>query len=212
MGRGIQLPTILRDGGESLLPLPALLLSTALLLSALPHRGAGTVYMTPEVATASAFPAADRLEEIRLELTQQERATLSREVGHPEPPGPVVFVRHRVGDRILGYSVIQDGMGKHEPMTFMVVLDPGGSVLKVAMLVYRESRGGEVAQERWLKQFVGKHAGDSLKVGRDVVNYAGATISSQAVARGVRRACLLFPKVEKVPGRASPPTGKGSTP
>jgi hypothetical protein len=168
--------------------------------------------MTPEAATASAFPAADRREEVRLALSPGERAELSRELGRPEPPGPAVFVCHRSGERILGYSLIQDGMGKHEPMTFMVVLDPGGTVIRVAMLVYRESRGGEVAQERWLKQFAGKHAGDSIKVGRDVVNYAGATISSQTVAWGVRRACLLFPRVAKVSATGSPSGGKAGAP
>jgi hypothetical protein len=67
-----------------------------------------------------------------------------------------------------------------------------GKVTDVIILVYRESRGAEVRDPRFLKQFRGKTRRDSVQVDRDILNYSGATLSSQALARGVRKALTLF--------------------
>ncbi len=55
------------------------------------------------------------------------------------------------------------------------------------ILVYREPYGGEVAYEPWRRQFRGKTAADSLRVGREIRSISGATISVHAVTLGVRR-------------------------
>src|SRR5581483_6621709 len=51
----------------------------------------------------------------------------------------------------------------------------------------RESYGGEVAYESWRRQFRGKRAADSLRVGREIRGISGATISVHAVTLGVQR-------------------------
>jgi hypothetical protein len=56
---------------------------------------------------------------------------------------------------------------------------------------YRESRGGEVREQRFLRQFRGKRERDAIQVNNDIVNYTGATLSSQAIARGVKKALAL---------------------
>jgi FMN-binding domain len=56
---------------------------------------------------------------------------------------------------------------------------------------YRESRGGKVKEQRFLSQFHGKTSDDPIRVNQDIVNYTGATLSSYAIARGVRRALAL---------------------
>jgi Na+-translocating ferredoxin:NAD+ oxidoreductase RnfG subunit len=44
-----------------------------------------------------------------------------------------------------------------------------------------------VAYEAWRKQFRGKTSAAPLQVGKDIRNVSGATISANAVTRGVRR-------------------------
>ncbi len=56
------------------------------------------------------------------------------------------------------------------------------------VLVYREPYGGEVAYEAWRRQFRGKSAADSLRVGREIRVISGATISVNAITLGVKRA------------------------
>lgn len=90
-------------------------------------------------------------------------------------------------DSLLGFAAVDDVLGKDQPITFLVAIDPADRLKDVDILVYREPYGGEVAYEPWRRQFRGKSAGDSLRVGREIRSISGATISVHAVTLGVRR-------------------------
>jgi hypothetical protein len=89
---------------------------------------------------------------------------------------------------LLGFAQVRNVKGKDQPITYLVATDSADALRDIDILVYREPRGGEVAYEPWRKQFRGKTAGAPLQVGRDIRNISGATISSNSVTRGVRRA------------------------
>ncbi len=90
-------------------------------------------------------------------------------------------------DSLLGFAVVGNVLGKDQPITFLVAIDPTDRLKDVDILVYREPYGGEVAYEPWRRQFRGKGTGDSLRVGREIRSISGATISVHAVTLGVRR-------------------------
>lgn len=90
-------------------------------------------------------------------------------------------------DSLLGFAAVDNVLGKDQPITFLVAMDPDDRLKDVDILVYREPYGGEVAYEPWRRQFRGKDAGDSLRVGREIRSISGATISVHAVTLGVRR-------------------------
>lgn len=98
-----------------------------------------------------------------------------------------VVLRVSRGDSLLGFARVGNVIGKDQPITFLVAVDPSDRLKDIDILVYREPYGGEVAYEPWRKQFRGKTAADSLRVGRDIRSISGATISVQAVTAGVRR-------------------------
>ena len=85
------------------------------------------------------------------------------------------------------YYVITDEIGKYRQITFMVGVTPDLRVRDVAVMVYRESRGGEVRRKRFLSQYRGKTAGSAIDVGRDIINISGATISVRSLNAGVKR-------------------------
>ena len=89
---------------------------------------------------------------------------------------------------LLGFAEVRNVKGKERPITYLVAVDPIGATRDIDILVYREERGGEVANEAWRKQFRGKTAADPLQVGKDIRNISGATISSNSVTRSVRQA------------------------
>jgi Na+-translocating ferredoxin:NAD+ oxidoreductase RnfG subunit len=89
---------------------------------------------------------------------------------------------------LLGFAEVRNVKGKERPITYLVAVDSAGATRDVDILVYREPRGGEVANEAWRKQFRGKTAADPLQVGKDIRNISGATISSNSVTRSVRQA------------------------
>ena len=90
-------------------------------------------------------------------------------------------------DSLLGFAAVGNVLGKDQPITFLVAIDPADRLKDVDILAYREPYGGEVAYEPWRRQFRGKSAGDSLRVGKEIRSISGATISVHAVTRGVRR-------------------------
>jgi Na+-translocating ferredoxin:NAD+ oxidoreductase RnfG subunit len=100
----------------------------------------------------------------------------------------VEVLRVAKGGTLLGFAEVRNVKGKERPITFLVAVDSAGATRDVDILVYREPRGGEVANDAWRKQFRGKTAADPLQVGKDIRNISGATISSNSVTRSVRQA------------------------
>jgi hypothetical protein len=94
--------------------------------------------------------------------------------------------------RITGRAVIGSEVGKHLPITYIVGLSPEGRVTRVEMMVFREVRGWEAKERRFMEQFEGKGREDELMIGRGIRNVTGATLSSQAIAKGVRRSLELW--------------------
>lgn len=90
-------------------------------------------------------------------------------------------------DSLLGFAAVGNVLGKDQPITFLVAIDPADRLKDVDILVYREPYGGEVAYEPWRRQFRGKGASDSLRVGKEIRSISGATISVHAVTLGVKR-------------------------
>jgi thiamine biosynthesis lipoprotein len=89
------------------------------------------------------------------------------------------------------FAIVMNEIGKSEPITFMVGINDQGKVTEVVIMVFRENRGWEVKEKRFLNQFKGKTVRSPIRVEEDIINYTGATLSSKAVARGVKRALAL---------------------
>lgn len=150
-----------------------------------------TVFQTHDDAVAEAFAHADTTWTETWVPTSAERAALESTLDEPVPEASFTFHRGRYGSRDLGWAVVLDEIGLHEPITHLIHIDADGMVGDVQVLVFRETRGDAVKRPRFLKQFRGKGRRDRLRVGRDVDAVTGATYSSKAITRGVRKALLL---------------------
>jgi hypothetical protein len=126
-------------------------------------------YLTIDAAQKLAFPAANRFVE----------------------NGGMTW-KAQAGDKLLGLFVVDHVIGKHLYIDYAVALDPTGRVMRVEILQYRESYGGEIREPGWLAQFVGKTSGNPLKVGGDIRNISGATLSSLHVTEGVKRILATY--------------------
>jgi len=99
-----------------------------------------------------------------------------------------VVLRISRADSLLGFAQVRNVIGKDQPITFLVAIDPSDRLKDVDVLVYREPYGGEVAYESWRKQFRDKSVSDSLIVDRTIRSISGATISVNSVTAGIRLA------------------------
>jgi len=92
----------------------------------------------------------------------------------------------------LGYVVVDDVIGKFELISYAVGLGTDGTVRQIEVLSYRESHGHEIRLPAWRKQFVGKGASAPIRVGEDIANISGATLSCSHVTEGVKRIVALI--------------------
>ena len=93
---------------------------------------------------------------------------------------------------MLGWFVLDEVIGKHEFITYVVALLPDGAVKGVDILDYRETHGGEIKNERWRAQFSGKKAGDAFKLDDDIKNISGATLSCKNITNGGKRIVATY--------------------
>jgi hypothetical protein len=150
-----------------------------------------TQYMSVEQAQRLAFPRADRFVEANIVYRPADVAAIERLSGQKVRTRGEQVWRAEAGGRLLGFFILDYVIGKHEVIDYAVALDPTGRVLRVEVLEYRESYGGEIANKDWLAQFTGKGIRDSLVPGQDIRIISGATLSSRHVTEGIKRVLAI---------------------
>jgi thiamine biosynthesis lipoprotein len=155
------------------------------------HACDAQTFQTEEQALRSLYGGC-RVDRQDKTLSEQDRQALSKATGMYFPEAAFTFLVTQRDGRVLGYNLVMNEIGKSEPITFMVAMSPEYRVVDVLVMVFRESRGSEIREKRFLRQFQGKRMGDPLTINNDIVNYSGATLSSKAITRGVKRALALL--------------------
>lgn len=175
----------------SALPCSALA-ATAVVAAALPVTAYAVDYMTPQQAQQALFPQADRFEvrEIRLDAAQMQ--AMATRYGVPARSAQWKVLEATQAGKRLGWVVIDNVVGKFELITYAVGIAADGSVRQVEILSYRESHGGEVRLPAWRQQFVGKTAQSPIKVGSDIANISGATLSCTHLTEGIKRIAAVI--------------------
>ncbi len=165
--------------------------------AALPAAPAFAVeYLTFEQAQAALFPEAQSFEVREFTLDESARQSLQARVGMPVRSRWVLRLARR-GDQVVGAAVVDDVIGKFDRITFAVGVGTDGALRQVEILAYRESHGQEVRLKRWREQFVGKAGASPLRVGDDIANISGATLSCQHVTDGVRRIVAVVEQIQR---------------
>jgi hypothetical protein len=162
------------------------------LAAAAPLRAQAGVLLSEREALHEVFPEAAGVAETDFRPSPQERAAmaagLKREV--PDAAFPILLV-YDASHRFVGYALVTEERGKYRPITFLVGITPELKVKDTAVMVYRESRGGEVRSHRFLRQYRRKTSRDPIRTNRDIVNISGATISVHSMNAGVRKALMV---------------------
>ena len=164
---------------------------TLLMLPGATHQGASSqVLMTTEAALELFFPGLT-VERRTLFLDEHQQATVqSRAKAVVESRIITYYVARRQED-IEGYAFLETNTVRTMPETFLVVVRPDSTVAGVEILAFHEPTD-YLPGARWLSSFIGQQLSDRLWVKREIPNITGATLSSQAITRGVRKAMALF--------------------
>lgn len=171
--------------------LVSLLLLVTFPLLALAQEG---VFLKEAEAPKAVFPEATSFDRKVIASSAELREMIGRRMGRTKTSlwedSYTTFLAKKA-DQILGYGVIVEEIGKHRPITFIVGVEKDGKIRDIAVMVYREPYGGEVRDKRFLAQYEGKDPRAPLLPHRDIVNITGATLSVEAIGRGVKKAMAI---------------------
>ena len=149
------------------------------------------IYFTEDEAAKVMFPDSENIRREILTLTSEQKEFIEQRIGwkFPETSFPVYLGQTQ--GKIDGYAIVQNTIGKHRPITYMVGVDAEGEVTNFEVLVYREARGNEISKKRFNYQYQGKDARDPIRINRDIINISGATMSVRSASAGVKRVLVL---------------------
>ena len=168
-------------------PMNAWQWATGAALAAASVSAAATQYATPEEAARRCFPEATVFKDSTVQLGPDEMRAVAQAAGVPARSAAWRVMLALNGDVPLGVVVFDGVIGKYELIDYAVGIAADGKLRNVEILNYRESHGFEVRLPAWRKQFVGKGADAALRVGEDIANISGATLSTTHITDGVRR-------------------------
>lgn len=165
------------------LTLPAIVISsTAIVASA--H---AEDFLTVQQAQQVLFPHATLFLDSAISLTDAQLDNIKKISGVRQRQKVQKAWRAENNGELLGWFMVDEVIGKHDFITYGTAISADGKVVGIEILSYRETHGGQVRQPQWRSNFVGKTLQDEFKLGQDIPNISGATLSCRNVTDGVKR-------------------------
>ncbi|MEO6306757.1 MAG: FMN-binding protein [Nitrospiraceae bacterium] len=149
------------------------------------------VFMTEEDAVKIMLPKSERIRKAVIRLSQEKKDAIEQRIGWKFPEESFDVHIGETGDKIDGYAMVHNTIGKHKHMTYMVGVDTRGACTDVELLVFREARGSDVGRKRFNAQYEGKTVSDPIRINKDIINISGATMSVRSISAGVKRVLVL---------------------
>lgn len=160
-------------------------------LAVSPFQAVAEVFMKRDEALETAFPDADSVEKIEVYVSEDDARKIES-LAKAKLNGRLFMVYKAVKDgETIGYAVIDTHELRSMTETVMFVVDPDGTLRHTEILAFFEPPDYMPANN-WIVLFDGKSTGDTLKVGRDIPNISGATITAVALSESVRRTLALI--------------------
>lgn len=132
--------------------------------------------------------AREVMPEVRENEDFEEQIEMAEEVRKKVPGLDKIFAGYRDG-KLVGYAVQTLPRGYGGPVKLMVGIKDGVTT-EISVVEHKETPGlgSNIEDPKWNRQFRNRKLNDPLKINKDIDSISGATISSKAVARGVKSA------------------------
>ncbi|OQW62950.1 MAG: hypothetical protein BVN29_17300 [Nitrospira sp. ST-bin5] len=148
-------------------------------------------FMTEEEAVKTILPKSQRVHKELIRLTPEKKELIEQRIGWKFPEESFELYIGETGDKVDGYAMIHNTIGKYKHMTYMVGVDPKGTCTDVELLVFRDAKGSEVGKKRFNSQYDGRTVSDPIRINKDIINISGATMSVRSMSAGVKRVLVL---------------------
>lgn len=149
------------------------------------------VFLSEEEAVKLMFPKSEHIKKDLVRVPADRKLAIEERIGWKFPEDSFEVYIGETGTQVDGYALVQNTIGKHKPMTYMVGVDNRGHISNIELLIFREARGSEVRQKRFNSQYEGKTVLDPVRINRDIINISGATMSVRSMTAGIKRVLVL---------------------
>jgi hypothetical protein len=137
----------------------------------------------PSEKLAAIFPNAKNFVEKKSDLTPEKVTSIEAEIEtnlRPEDLKPTFYIAFNENKKRIGLALFVAVEGPNGVINGGVGLDMTGKVVKVD--VHKHSEAAGIADDKFLRQFIGKGIADKFGVGEDIEPLAGEEAAAQAIA------------------------------
>ena len=152
---------------------------------------AAAVLISPVEAMQHTFgPDAEVTKQNTL-LTGAQAETVSRRAGLKLQTKIYRIYTASLGGKAAGYGVLITRKVRQKDAAVLYMISARGDIASIEIVAFNEPPE-YMPQHGYLKQFEGKNADDTLRVGKDIPAISGATLSARNVTDGARLALAVF--------------------
>jgi len=154
------------------------------------------VFVSKDEALKLAFPDSDTIEKQSLFLSKTEVESIEK-LGRSKLDSRLfLFYVGKKNGEAIGYAAIDTHTVRTKSQTILVVINPDGSLNYTEILAFFEPLEYKPT-ERWIDLFKDKKITNGIKIGYDIPNISGATLSSNSTANAVKKILAVFEIVVK---------------
>jgi electron transport complex protein RnfG len=149
------------------------------------------VFMKRDEALKTVFPDAAQIEKKEIFLSSDQSQEIESLASSKNESKLYIIYEAKNGEKTLGYAIIDTHTLRTKTETVMFVINPDGSLRQTEILAFFEPQDYQ-AGENWIELFEGKTLDDTLKIGKDIPNITGATITANSLSQAIRRILAVF--------------------
>jgi hypothetical protein len=158
------------------------------------------VLLSQKEALALAFPNGEKIERQTAFLDDEQVAAAEKAAGEKLSSKIWTYYVGSSTGGVSGTAYFESHRVRTMNEAFMVVVDPDATVRFVEILSFAEP-DEYLAPKKWLGQFSGKSLNEDLMLRRGLRNITGASLTSDAVTRGVRRVLAVHRVIQAGTGK-----------
>lgn len=147
--------------------------------------------MKRDEALKTAFPDATEVEKNEIFLSSEQSREIESLARAKNNSKLYIIYEAKDGDKTIGYAIIDTHTLRTKTETVMFVINPDGSLRQTEVLAFFEPPDYQ-AGENWMALFEGKTTEDGLKLGKNIPNITGATITANSLSQAIRRILAVF--------------------
>lgn len=145
--------------------------------------------MSPKAVLSEVFPKSS-VSKKALIITREDSKLIAADAKQKVSPGVIRAYVLTTDKKINGYAILLIKTVRTKDMATLYSIDNSGKVKHIQVLAFYEPHEYKPSTA-WLDWFKLKSIKNSLKIGNDVTNLTGATLSAKAIADGARLALAI---------------------